>query len=318
MLTPDQVQFFHDHGYLILRRIIPQPDLDALRTVIDRLQSDALARLRQPGYLDAAKKLSPDWIEHPEDHYVYRQKPAGGYTFHRIERGFTKDPLLRQFAMTPTLLAAASQLIGRPFWPRAGNVVVKLPHEGAAVRWHQDIPYLYWSSGGHPGRGRPTTHPIPNFTTDIYLEPSSAANGCVYALPGSHRNGTVDVDRLVAQHGFLLPGAVPLEVAPGDVMFHHVAVVHGSPENKSPLLRRTFYIHYMADETVQDAYADWPDLLTADENMRIWSDALHSRQPAIGPPPADGPGHPASAPRHLGGAEPRFAVTPTGLAPAAV
>jgi hypothetical protein len=300
MLTSDQVRFFHDNGYLIMRGILPQRDIEALRKVVDRLQDDALRKLHQPGYLERAKFLNKDWIEHNDDHYVYREKPDGQFSFHRIERGYTKDPLFAQVAMSPTLLNNAWQIIGRPFWPRAGNVVVKLPHEGAAVRWHQDIPYLYWSSGGHPGRGRPTTHPIPNFTTDIYLESSNSENGCVYAIPGSHRNGTVDVDKLVAAHGFMLPGAVPLEVEPGDVMFHHVAVVHGSPENRSSALRRTFYVHYLADETVRDAYSDWPDLMTAPQNMAFWGQALRARR----------------APIEREREEPvNFQVTPDGLAP---
>ena len=91
---------------------------------------------------------------------------------------------------------------------------------------------------------------------------------------------------------FILPGAVPLEIEPGDIMFHHVAVVHGSPENHSPALRRTLYVHYMTDETVADAYSDWPDLLSAEENVRVWSAALQER---------DGAG--------------RFTVTPGGLQP---
>lgn len=124
---------------------------------------------------------------------------------------------------------------------------------------------------------------MPNFNVDIYLEPSHEGNGCLWAIPGTHRDGTVDVDHMVAAHGWKLPGAVPLEVEPGDVMLHHVAVVHGSPENRGPDLRRTFYIHYMADETLEDAYGDWPDLLSSAENVEHWSAAMKSRQAHLGP-----------------------------------
>ena len=82
-------------------------------------------------------------------------------------------------------------------------------------------------------------------------------------------------------------------------MFHHVAVVHGSPENRSPALRRTLYVHYLTDETVADAYFDWPDLLSAEENMRIWGAALQARRPRT-----------SDAGEAL-----RFEVTPHGLAP---
>jgi ectoine hydroxylase-related dioxygenase (phytanoyl-CoA dioxygenase family) len=297
MLTDDQVQFFHDNGYLIMRGLISQRDIAAMRAAVDELQADAIRRLSQPEFVAALASESPDWIEHPDIHYVYRRKPDSELSFFRIERMYTRQPVFKQFAMSRALLENAWQILGRPFWPRAGSLVVKLPHEGAAIRWHQDIPYLYWSSGGHRSKGRPTTHPVPNFTTDIYLESSNESNGCLYALPGSHKNGTVDVDKLVAEHGFNLPGAVPLELEPGDAMFHHTAVVHGSPENHSAGLRRTFYIHYLSDETVHDAYSDWPDLMTSEECQAFWSDAMKGRHP-------DG--------------DSGFSITPDGIVPAEV
>lgn len=300
MLTQEQVRFFHDNGYLIMRGLLPQRDIQALRQSVDRLQQDAIAKIHQSGYFDDCKHLSKDWIEHNVDHYVYRRKPDGAYSFHRIERGYTQDPIFAQVAMSPRLLTPAWQVIERPFWPRAGNVVVKLPHEGAEVRWHQDIPYLYWSTGGHPGKGRPATHPIPNFNTDIYLEPSNRENGCLWAIPGSHLNGTVDVDAMVAKDGWYLKGAVPLDLEPGDVMFHHVALVHGSPENRSPQLRRTFYVHYLNDETVRDAYADWPDLKTPEENQEFWSRAMEARRVIAGEEDGD---------------TLQFSITPDGLRP---
>lgn len=279
MLNANQVTNFHKQGFLKMPGLLASDELAQLRQVADRLQNDAIAKLDTPGYLDAVGRESKHWIEHPEDHYVYREKPDGTLGFHRVERMFTQDPVFVRTAMNPTLLTHVWQVLQRPFWPRGGSLVVKLPHEGAEVRWHQDIPYLYWSTGGHPGRGRPTTHPVPNFTTDIYLDDSTQDNGCLWAIPGTHTNGTVDVDQMLADHGdFHLPGAVPLEARAGDVMFHHVAAVHGSPENHAPSRRRTFYVHYMSDETVQDAYSDWPDLMTPDEAVAFWGAALAERQ----------------------------------------
>lgn len=301
MLTTSQVRSFHDNGYLILRGVVAQRDLSALRRAADALQDDALRKLERPDYLRDANHLNDDWIEHQRDHYVYRRKNDASYGFHRVERLFPRDPVFAEFAMSPKLLAIAWSILERPFWPRAGNMVVKLPHEGAPVRWHQDIPYLYWSSGGHPSKGRPATHPIPNFTTDIYLEASNESNGCLYAIPGSHLSGTVDVDKLVPKPDANPPGAQPLELEPGDLMLHHVAVVHGSPENRSAALRRTFYVHYLTDETVADAYSDWPDLMTPQESRTFWSAAQTRRSSADG---------------QEAGSLPRFAVTPQGLAPA--
>jgi len=56
------------------------------------------------------------------------------------------------------------------------------------------------------------------------------------------------------------------------------------------LQRRTFYVHYLTDETVADAYSDWPDLKTADENEAFWSQALADRQAACSAERAQTPG----------------------------
>jgi ectoine hydroxylase-related dioxygenase (phytanoyl-CoA dioxygenase family) len=281
MLTEAQVQSFHERGLLHLPRLLAADELAALRGATDRLQADAIARLDHPAYLEPARRESRHWIEHPETHYVYCEKADGAIAFRRIERMFAQDAVFVRAAVHPLLLTHVWQVLQRPFWPRGGSLVVKLPHEGAAVRWHQDIPYLYWSSGGHSNKGRPHTHPVPNFTTDLYLDESSADNGCLWAVPGSHKTGSVDIDRILAEHGEPPPGAVPLVAEPGDVMFHHVAVVHGSPENRAPTRRRTFYIHYLCDETVQDAYEDWPDLLPPDEAREFWGAALSERRNSV-------------------------------------
>lgn len=297
MATMTQTQEFMEQGFVKMPGLLPPDELRRVQAAADRLIADAIAKLAEPGYADPLKRESKNWIEHPQTHYVYREKPDGALSFHRIERMFTQDEAFVSLAMSGRLLERVWSVLERPFWPRGGSLVVKRPHEGAEVRWHQDIPYLYWSSGGHPGKGRPTTHPIPNFTTDIYLDASTTQNGCLYAIPGTHKAGTVDVDQMVAQHGFILPGAIPLTAQPGDVMFHHVAVVHGSPENRAPEQRRTFYIHYQCNETTQDAYADWPDLMSPAEAEAFWGPALARRQ--------------AAGDESAG----RFAVTPDGLRP---
>lgn len=277
MLNAEQVQSFHDDGFLHMPSLLAREELTALSDTVDRLIHDAMSKLDDPAYLKAASRESKHWIEHPTEHYVYREKANGQLGFHRIERMFTQDPLFVRAAVNPRLLENVWQVLQKPFWPRGGSLVVKLPHEGAEVRWHQDIPYLFWSSGGHTSKGRPETHPIPNFTTDIYLDPSTEDNGCLFAIPGTHKNGTLDVDKMVAEHGFMLPGSIPLAAQPGDVMFHHVAVLHGSPENHAPTRRRTFYVHYLCDETVADAYSDWPDLMSPEEALSFWGRALETR-----------------------------------------
>jgi ectoine hydroxylase-related dioxygenase (phytanoyl-CoA dioxygenase family) len=279
MLTHDQITFFHENGYLHLKSVLGEEELRRLRAAADRLAEDGQRRAADPEYVAQLRRLRPDWIDHPDTRYVYEDDGHGGVRFHRVEWMWTKDAIFRHTSMHPVVLEAVSQLLdGRPFWPRGGSLVYKLPGHGAAVPWHQDIPYYWRRTVNDVPRPRAQTYPTPNFTTDFYLEASRGDQGGVWCIPGSHRQGSVDVDAMVAEHGFRLPGAIPLEAEPGDVLFHHVALIHGSDVNTSSHLRRTFYQAYLSGDVLQDAYSDWPELKSDDENVAFWEAAKTERR----------------------------------------
>jgi hypothetical protein len=161
-----------------------------------------------------------------------------------------RDDIWRAVAVNPILLENIGQCIGQAFFPWNDSLVVKLPHSGASVKWHQDPPY------SDPARER--VYPVPNFTTDIYLDHSGPDNGCVYAIPGHHLVGHVDLGELTPDELITERGAVPLEMEAGDVLFHCLSTPHGSGPNLSETQRRIFYIHYLADEVYRDAYGESP------------------------------------------------------------
>ena len=91
------------------------------------------------------------------------------------------------------------------------------------------------------------------------LAPETVQSGCLWVVDGSHRWGLVGGvhalgDRLRDVHGFLSTAQaaqldthrVMLELAPGDVSFHHCLTLHGSDENRSETPRRTIVTHIVA------------------------------------------------------------------------
>jgi phytanoyl-CoA hydroxylase len=137
--------------------------------------------------------------------------------------------------------------------------VVKQPRIGSPVPWHQDPPY-----GGNADRT--TTFAVPNFTTDIYLDDSTRENGCVWAIPHHHLIGHVELTS-DQERCFNHPLATPIELKAGDVLFHCLSAPHGSRNNGSEKIRRTFYLHYLCQEVFEDAYATWPNV------PKAWGDA---------------------------------------------
>ena len=141
------------------------------------------------------------------------------------------DSCLRLYGH-PQLLSIAEQINGPDFTPFAESIIVKPAGLGAVVAWHQDGTQqwnkLDWDEGTHGF----------NFMAQLYG--STAANG-VWVLPGSHKQGKIDIKAMVeANNGSdRLPEAVPMVCEPGDVVMSNRQALHCSFANTSPDKRVT-------------------------------------------------------------------------------
>lgn len=125
----------------------------------------------------------------------------------------------------PQLLAVAAAVNGDDFVPFNEALFIKEPGRGASVAWHQDGLTHWnspdWDQGSHGF----------NFMAQLYG--CTPANG-VWVVPGSHKQGKLDIKAMVAAAGTeRLPAAVPIVCQPGDVAITNRQTVHGSFANTS-------------------------------------------------------------------------------------
>jgi ectoine hydroxylase-related dioxygenase (phytanoyl-CoA dioxygenase family) len=161
--------------------------------------------------------------------------------------------MLRAYG-NPKLLRTAQSIYGPDFVPFGESIVIKMPENGAAFAWHQDGTF---KTGPVPERGV-------NF--GIYLNSSSLENGCLHLVPGTQRQGRVDIDSLVVEDDHpdgiatgdqpVLSGMIPKPAESGDMIIHSRNLVHGSFPNESTDLRVTVYFGFHALSTVEDVYSD--------------------------------------------------------------
>jgi ectoine hydroxylase-related dioxygenase (phytanoyl-CoA dioxygenase family) len=112
-------------------------------------------------------------------------------------------------------------------------MVLKLPGEGIAVPWHRDA-------------GTDFVGDMPIFNVDFYLDEADL-DTCVWVIPGSHKWDEVKAQQEISHlnhNGFNTQGAIPATMQPGDVLFHNILVLHGSPANTSNKLRRVVYYEF--------------------------------------------------------------------------
>lgn len=125
----------------------------------------------------------------------------------------------------PQLLAVAAAINGPDFAPFNEALFIKEPGRGASVAWHQDGVTHWdspdWDEGAHGF----------NFMAQLYG--CTPANG-VWVVPGSHKQGKIDIKSVVAKVGSeRLSEAVPMVCKPGDVCITNRQALHGSFANTS-------------------------------------------------------------------------------------
>jgi ectoine hydroxylase-related dioxygenase (phytanoyl-CoA dioxygenase family) len=223
-LSDEQVEFYHDNGYLAGVRILTDRQVERLRT--------ELADLFDP--------------QHPghELWYEYHTNESANpdtVLFHALGAWRIK-PGFHDLLWHPAFTMAASQLLGGAvrFWH--DQLFCKPARHGGVVAWHQD--YSYWTR----------TQPMAHLTCWIGLDDSTRENGCVHYVPKSHTwtllpitglAGNMEAIREVLNdeqwEQFTHPVAV--ELNKGECSFHHPLMVHGSFENRTDRPRRASVVN---------------------------------------------------------------------------
>ncbi len=215
-LTLDQLRFFDENGYVILH---------------DLIQGDLLARLQtaSEGWIQQGLELTRE----DED---YRFKIENGKRiFYRVDYLHDKGyPVSLELLGSPQILGVAESMCGVNFVPTYEAMVFKQEGEGIAIHWHQDAV--------HPRHWR-------IFNLDLYLDASHKGAGALYVIPGTQttRQAFCNIEN---SFGWDYPGAIEVEMQPGDVLLHDVMVADGSPETHGKALRRTIYYEFRAAEEI--------------------------------------------------------------------
>ncbi|MDB6094397.1 MAG: phytanoyl-CoA dioxygenase-like isoform [Verrucomicrobia bacterium] len=247
LLTPQQVRFFHDEGYLIVPDVFPPAELEPLRQAIHG-EINRLAREFQ-----ADGKLSGLHAELGFDRQVaaiHRDSPGCGEAIVRhiigLRGGGFYSPEMFDLIMQPALLALIGALVGSdevvasPY-----RIRPKLPNfGGGVVPWHQDSGYL---------AGHCDTHLI--ITCWVPFVDASAENGCMEILPRAHR-GKVAPHHTGGNADFLvikdedLPGdpraAITAACPRGGAVFMTNRTPHCSTPNYSDHIRWSVDLRYKA------------------------------------------------------------------------
>jgi hypothetical protein len=158
-----------------------------------------------------------------------------------------------RFAQTPEILNVVEQLIGSDIALWGAGIFGKPPIRGKATPWHQDAAFLEYQA----------IRPLELCTAWVALDDSTAENGCVRYIPGSHRartiyshgvceNQSLTLDRELKDYVWSDSDIQCAALMRGQLSIHHAYLIHGSEPNYSGRRRAGIALRYMPTTSCYD------------------------------------------------------------------
>jgi ectoine hydroxylase-related dioxygenase (phytanoyl-CoA dioxygenase family) len=221
-LTSSQAREFFDRGYLVLPKTFGEGTIARMRRAFSRLERRAQA-------LDETT-LVEDTL------FVVKRTGPARVRIDRIVWCGGVEPLLGRLGRSPKLVEVAAELLGGPDLDQLVNQAhFKLPGDGVEFRYHQDSYHRRYGTELFTdlnGKG--------SFVQTLTaLDAMDPDNGGLFVVPESHRLGHIPtLDGTLPEGSFDAERAVPVRLAPGDVLLLSPFTIHGSAPNRGASPRR--------------------------------------------------------------------------------
>ncbi|NHN29915.1 phytanoyl-CoA dioxygenase family protein [Paenibacillus agricola] len=234
MITAEQVQFYHDNGYLLVKGVYNKEEVEMFRGSVDTFLKRAAA-----SKFDRSHAWQGDYMP-PEELKKLVLKGFHDVQYH--------DAQFSRMITQLNLVGIFAKLIGDNVQLHHTKMMVKPPEKGAAFPMHQDYPYF-----PH------TKHSM--MLASIHLDQTNEENGCLHVIPGSHKLGPLPhIGSYYLNHKeYPIASGIPCLAEAGDVLFFNYLTIHGSPINRSDRTRRNILVQVRDPEDLptNDKHVNW-------------------------------------------------------------
>ncbi|KAK2999239.1 hypothetical protein RJ639_022752 [Escallonia herrerae] len=264
-LSPDQLQFFNSNGFLVIDSFCSPEEIDAMRNRMEQLLDDFdyssttsifstknQQRTSDDYFYESAEKVSFFFEEKAFDDDGNLKQPKQlsinkvGHALHEAE------PVFRRISCSEKMSGLLSSLGYRRPVIIQSMYIFKQPGIGGEVVPHQDNSFLY-------------TEPQTCTGLWLALEDATIINGCLWAIPGSQKDGLVRRfvrDEKGVHFDRPFPPCdqkdfVPIEVKAGTLVVIHGDLIHQSFENQSSKSRHAYSLHVVDTNGCKWAQDNW-------------------------------------------------------------
>jgi ectoine hydroxylase-related dioxygenase (phytanoyl-CoA dioxygenase family) len=230
-VTPEQIAFFRDNGFLAIDCITTPEEVEMMRAAYDRIFSECAGRERGDQFDLTGSDKEGEVAALPQILNPSRYAPELAGTLAEANAQ-----------------AIASQLLGAEAAGGPAHAIFKPAGYGAATPWHQDE--AYWNPD----------FDYVSLSVWVPLQEATPENGCMQFVPGSHQTEVAPHQpigndprvhglELTPESGVDVSGAAVCPLPPGGATFHLSRTLHHTGANKSDVARRALIFGFSLPPT---------------------------------------------------------------------
>ena len=232
-ISDEMLESYWKRGFVVVPGLIPTPDLGVW---VERLTEIVEGRIEPAEGMLVMK-----------DVMVAKGAVSPGSRMEAIAKiqDYEQDPVFDSYTIHPAILDCVERIVGPEVQTIHTMLINKPPNVDGRHPLHQDLLYFPF---------RPADRIVASWTA---LERVTKQNGCLVVVPGSHRGELLEHANPewewvnggyfgVKDLGGALEERIHLEMEPGDTVFFHPILLHGSGRNRTQGFRRAISAHYTA------------------------------------------------------------------------
>jgi len=241
-LGPEQMDHYREHGFVVVPGLYGLDDVERYRSRFDEIIE---------GRVERGKMLVM------KDVMVAKGAVSPEENWQRIAKiqDFEDDPVLMEYIRDSRTMDCVEQIIDSHDILSIHTMLInKPPGVDGRHPLHQDLLYFPF---------RPAEKIVASWTA---LDRCTKENGCLVVVPGTHKGELLEHENpdweylnlaYFGAKGFDANAErIHLEMEPGDTVFFHPILIHGSGRNRTARPRKSISAHYASAECV----TNWEEL----------------------------------------------------------